>query len=198
MLKKKWMFLSGAMLLAAATPVQAGWTVMTGGQQIAVAKSSLTLTPKTDWNRSSARPSTKGELWTLDGASLNELTFYAGIGQGEPLFKERQKAVKPLPKFSAAMLPTDIPQFLEESLRVQLDTAAFTVESVAPATLAGKDGVQFSYRYTVEADNLERRGEARAAVIGGKLYLINFVAPKIYYFDRDIAGVRAMMDSAKL
>jgi hypothetical protein len=40
--------------------------------------------------------------------------------------------------------------------------------------------------------------EARAAIVGGKLYLITFAAPEIHYFDANIAEARAIMDSAKI
>jgi len=38
----------------------------------------------------------------------------------------------------------------------------------------------------------------RAAVIGGKLDLINFAAPAIHYYEAAIDEARAIMDSAKL
>ena len=191
--------LAAAMLaMTVPGPAVAGWKVMPAGLATAVAKSTLKVTPQSAWNRWSARPSKKGEAWTLDGMALNELSFFAGIAPGEPLLKERNKKDKPLPRFSAQMLAPELVQFFEATNRIVLNTSLFEIDSVEPVRLAGHDGVRFTYHFSVEGDGLRRNGEARAAVIGGKLYLINFSAPAIHYFDANIAEVRAIMDSATL
>jgi len=189
----------GAVLLAAVpNAADAGWKVMAAGQPVAVAKSSMRVTPSSAWNRWSARPSKKGEIWTLDGVSLNELSFYAGIAPGEAIFKERNKKDKPLPKFSAQMLAPEIVQLFEATSRITLATSLFEIDSVEPTTFLGKPGVRFTYHYSVQGDELRRNGEGRAAVINGKLYLSNFAAPAIHYFDASIGEVRGIMDGATL
>jgi hypothetical protein len=185
-------------LAAVPSAALAGWKVMPQKQAAAVAKSSLTVTPKSDWNRWSSRPSKKGEIWTLDGVSLNELSFFAGIEGGEAIYKERNKKDKPLPKFDPKMALPDIVQIFEASNRIILETPLFKVDQVEPAKLAGHNAVRFTYEYTVKDEEVRRKGEARAAVIGGKLYLINFAAPAIHYYDAGVDEARAIMDSAKL
>ena len=197
-MRKTVLALMGLAIMAAPGAAVAGWAVMGHGQPVAVAKSGLTVTPASDWNRWSRRPSQKGEIWTLDGVSLNELSFFAGVANGESLYKERDKANKPLPKFNSNMLAPDIVAMFEASNRIILDTSLFAIDNVEPAKLAGHDGVRFTYHYTVQADEVRRMGEARAAVIGGKLYIINFAAPSIHYYDANIVEVRAIMDSARL
>lgn len=191
---------AAAALALAITPgsAMAGWKIMAPGTAVAVAKSSMTVTPGNEWNKWSARPSKKGEIWTMDGMSLNELSFFAGIVSGETILKDRKKKDRPLPKFDSKMLLPDVVQLYEGTMRIALDTSAFTVDTVEPVKFAGHDGVAFTYHYTVEQDNLVRKGEGRAAVIGGKLYMANFIAPSIHYFDRDIAQVRTLMDSIKI
>jgi hypothetical protein len=188
----------GLSLAAAPTAAFAGWKVMPQRAPAAVAKSNLTVTPKSDWNRWSSRPSNKGETWTLDGVSLNELNFFAGIQSGEPIYKERDKKDKPLPKFDPKMTLPDIVQMFEASNRIIKETSLFKIDQVEPAKLAGHDAVRFTYEYTVKDEEVRRKGEGRAAVIGGKLYLINFTAPALHYHDAGIDEVRAIMDSAKL
>ena len=187
-------------LSLALTPAAAlaGWKIMPQKTPVAVAKSNLTVTPRSDWNRWSSRPSKKGEVWTLDGVSLNELSFFAGVANGESIYKERNKKDKPLPKFDAKMTLPDIVQMFEASNRIIMETSLFKVDQVEPATLAGHKGVRFTYEYTVKDEEVRRKGEGRAAVIGGKLYLINFVAPAIHYHDAGIDEARAIMDSARL
>jgi hypothetical protein len=188
----------GLSLAAAPTAALAGWKVMPQKAPAAVAKSKLTVVPKSDWNRWSSRPSNKGETWTLDGVTLNELSFFAGIDAGEAIYKERDKKDKPLPKFDPKMTLPDIVQMFEASNRIIKETSLFKIGEVEPAKLAGHDAVRFTYEYTVKDEEVRRKGEGRAAVIGGKLYLINFAAPAIHYYDAGIGEVRAIMDGARL
>jgi hypothetical protein len=190
--------LLAASLILAAFPAFAGWTEMPAGKPVAVAKSSMTVMPGQNWNRWSARPSQKGELWTIDGLSLNELSFFAAVSSGEPIYRERNKKDQPLPKFKSDMLPTDLVELFEASNRIVLQTPLFTIDNVEPTKLSGKDAVRFSYHYTVEGDQLTRKGEGVTANIGGKLYLVNFVAPEIHYYDRDIASFRDMVAKIKI
>jgi hypothetical protein len=181
-----------------ATPASAGWSIMHAGRAVPVAKSGMTVTPADDWNRWSSRPSKKSEIWTLDGTSLNELSFFALIANGEPLYRERDKKNLPLPKFKSDMLPTDLVDLFEASNRILLQTSLFEVRSIEPTKLAGKDAVRFSYRYVVQNDELSREGEAVAANIDGRLYLVNFVAPSIHYYERDLPKFRTLVNSIRI
>ncbi|MXP47269.1 hypothetical protein GRI43_07675 [Altererythrobacter luteolus] len=42
------------------------------------------------------------------------------------------------------------------------------------------------------------RGEARMAVHNGELYVVNFTAPRLHFFDQNIEEVRGIMDRVKL
>lgn len=171
---------------------------MPAGITTYVANSPMTVTPQVDWNRWSARPSPKSEIWTIDGASLNELSFFAQISNGEPIYRERDKRNFPLPKFNTAMLPTDLVDLFEASNRILLQTSLFQIDKIEPAMLGGYDAVRFSYHYVLQNDELDRNGEGVAAIIDGKLYLVNFVAPAIHYYDRDLSEFRTIVDSVKI
>lgn len=188
-----------ALLLAmAAVPVAAGNSLVPAGAPVTVAKSALTVTPAREWNRLGGRPGRDAESWTLDGDGLNDLTFYGGIETDHPLFREVNRKGKPLPRFMAGMLLTDLPPLLENSYRIALDTPLMTIEAIEPATLAGHKAVRFRYRFTRQDEEVMRLGEGVAAIVGGRLYMMTFEAPALYYFDRDIASVRALMASATL
>lgn len=180
-----------------ATPVLAN-KLMPTGQPEAVAKSSLTVTPGTDWNKLSARTGRNAESWTLDGLTLNALTFYGGIANGATLFRDARKKTDPLPRFSSTMLIPDIAQLFESSYRVSVGTSLMTIDSIEPATFAGRPGFHFTYNFVVQDEEVRRKGEANGAVIDGKLYLMTFEAPVIHYFDADIAKYRAVAASAQL
>lgn len=182
----------------AAAPAIAGYKLIPANQPITVAKQAMTVTPTVDWNKLGARPGRNAESWTLDGLTLNDLTFYGGIANDTTLFRDAKKKTAPLPRFSSTMLAPDIAQLFESSYRVSIGTSLMTIDSVEPATFAGKPGFAFTYSFVVQGEEVRRKGEAKGAVIGGKLYLITFEAPVIHYYDATKATARAVMDSVKI
>lgn len=188
--------LAGVLLFSSA-PLYAGNTLIVANTAVTVAKSAMTVTPNREWNKMGARPGRNSETWTLDGDQLNDLTFYGGIASDTTLFREVNKKNKPLPRFSSTMLLTDIPSLVENSYRIALSTSLMTIDSVEPATLAGQQGVHFTYTFTNQ-DGVRRNGDATAAIIGGKLYMITFEAPVIHYFNRDVASYRQVVASVQL
>lgn len=187
-----------AVILAAASPAIAGFKIMPAGKPVLVAKSVLTVTPATDWNRLGARPGRNAESWTLDGLTLNDLTFYGGIPDDKPLFREVSKKEAPLPRFSKTMLAPDIAQLFESSYRVANQTSLMSIDAIEPASFAGTQGFRFKYTYTRQGEEVRRLGEANGAVVSGKLYMVTFEAPAIHYFDRDVAQSRMVAESARL
>lgn len=179
------------------TPAFAGWTLAPPGTAALVARGTLKITPGEAWNRSSARPVKKSEIWTLDGQGLNELYFVSGLVAGETLLRDVDKKNRPLPKMSAGMQLTDVPDFFESSWRIGQNTTLFEMGTVEPTQLGGHSAVKFTYRYAVQGEALTRQGIAVAALIKGQLHLINFVAPTIFYFDRDAAKAQAIFTSAR-
>lgn len=166
------------------------------GETVKVAGSDITVTPPRDWNRLNGKIGKRTETWTLDGEQLNDLTFFGGIEAGDPLVKERSKKHDPLPKFTTSTLLIEVPELLEGTYRTYKDLAAFQVTKVEPGTFLGSEGVHFAYEYT-DQDQLTRKGEARAAIVDGKLYMLTFDAPRLHYFDKTLGDFRALADTAK-
>jgi hypothetical protein len=187
---------AAALAITVAVPVSAGPKLMPKGTPVQVAKSPLTVTPSVDWNRMGARPGRNAESWTLDGLSLDDLTFYGGIGDGLTLFRDSKKKTEPLPKFSKTMLAPDIAQLFESSYRVSVGTSLMTIDSMEPATFAGQPGFRFTYSFVVQDEEVRRKGEATGAIINGKLYLITFEAPVIHYFDATVNAYRQLAATA--
>ena len=185
-------------LSAIATGAAAGNSLIVQNQAVAVAKSALTVKPAHEWNKMGARPGRNSETWTLDGDTLNDLTFYGGIEDGRTLFREVDRRGKPLPRFSATILLTDIPSLLENSYRVALGTPLMTIGKVEPAKLAGKKAVRFEYMFVRQGEDVRRRGEGYAVIMQGKLFMITFEAPVLYYFDAGIDNARQVINSATL
>jgi hypothetical protein len=202
MLKRKSKLPAYAILMfltfAASIPAVAAWRLILANEEVNVGKSDLVVIPKANWNRWTSRPSQVGEIWTLDGVRLNELSFFAGISDGDTLYYDSGNYDKSMPTFDSDMLQTEIVNFFEASNRLALDSSQFEVKKVEPAKLAGHDAVRFSYRYAAQGEGIMRSGEAVAAKIDKKLYLVNFVAPEIYYFGREIDSIRQIVASAKI
>lgn len=190
--------LAAALVAVPVTPALAGWKLIDRGEATKVAKSNLAVTPGEDWNRWSSRPIKTSEVWTLDGVSLNELYFVGGLPSGKALYREVNKKERPLPKLSSSMDLTEIPNFVESSIRVAHNTSVFEMTSVEPTTFGGSPAVRFTYSYAVEGSPLKRRGLGVGTMKNGSLYLITFVAPELFYFDRDLPKVEAIIASATL
>lgn len=167
------------------------------GKTVTVAGSTLSVTPPRDWNRLDIKPGKHAETWTLDGEQLNDITFFADIGDGEPLVRERSKRREPLPKFTSSTLLVEVPELLGGTYRAYKGISKFVVTQSKPDRFLGQPGVRFAYDYTDE-DDLPRKGEGIAALIKGKLYMATFDAPRLHYYDRTVSEFRALADTATM
>ena len=199
-MKIKMTAMAVALAFGAATwsvEADAGWKRITV-EQTEVGKGAMMAMPETEWNRWSRRESKRGETWTKDGFQLNRLDFAGEIAVGDPIYKERKKKEKPLPKFRADMLPTDIAEMYESTFRIMHGVTEFNVRSLEPTKLGSADGVRLQFDYALPNDALVRVGEARLAVHDGELYMVSFIAPELHYFDASIGEVRTIMDGITL
>lgn len=184
-------------------PAWAGYKLISAGSSsvVAVAGSprSIVVTPSSPWNSLNGTLTGKYvQSWTIDGASLNDLRFYVGVPNDVPLFREISKSKKPLPHFNATMLAPDVAQLLEESYRVATDTSLFKIDTIEPAQLGGFPAFRFSFSYTLQEEEVRRKGEATGAIVDGRLYMITYAAPALHYYDQGYASYRAVVDSARL
>lgn len=167
------------------------------GKRAVIGSSTLTVTPPRDWNRLSHKPGKNVETWTLDGEQLNEVNFYAGIEPETPLLRERNRKRAPLPRFRANTLLVEVPELLNGTYRTLRGVASFRVTSSTAGRFVGASGIRFAYEY-LDDDGLPRRGEGRAALVGGRLYMATFDAPRLHYFDKTVGDFRRLVDSATL
>lgn len=190
--------LTVAMAIIASAPAFAGNSLVSPAPQTGIAKSSLSATPDGEWNRLARRDGKFVELWTKDGDALNKVTFFGGVPAGEPLFREADKKNRPLPKVNGNMLMTDIPAILESSYRIQYDVRTMTIDTQEPADFGSHPGLRFTYTFVSGNDEVERKGEALGAIVKGKLYLISYEAPSIYFFEKDLPAFRHLASTLKM
>ena len=191
------LLLALALLVAGTADAHANKLIEPGPRD-KIAKGAFSASPEHEWNRLDDREGKYQEIWTVDGDSLNKLTFYGGVPIGEPLFKERDKKNQPLPKVSEGMLITDIPVLLENTYRTLWPGSRIAIGTQHPADFAGSRGIRFTYSLVTNQDEVERLAEAVGAVRNGRLYLITYEAPALYFYDKDVAKFRQVVDSTRI
>jgi hypothetical protein len=141
-------------------------------------------------------PDGPDQVWTLDGLGLNALLIYGGIEDGNILLKFKGDDKVQPPKFSRGMDGLELQELIGTTVsRALAGGIAVKMLSLAPATFMGAPGFETEFAYPTK-DGLEMLGYASGANIGGELYLLIFVAPRIHYYNKDVAAVRAIAASA--
>lgn len=188
--------LAAAFMLCAGT-AQAN-SLVAAGEHKGVAKSSIATTSSGEWNKLSRTDGPGVEVWTRDGDGLNKVSFFGGISSGMPIYKERNKKESPLPKVAANMLLPDIPGLLEATYRSQYQVNRISIDTQDVATINGKQAIRFTYSYVRSDDEVERKGEAIGSIVNGKLYMVTYEAPAIFYFGKDLEDFRKIAETLKL
>jgi len=184
---------AAALTAAVAVPVIAN-SLVAPGPRPGIAKSTLSAKPTGEWNKLGPRYDGKNvEIWTLDGDALNKVTFYGGIVTGSPLLREVDAKNTPLPKVAGGMIMTDIPGLLESTYRSQHAVDQMAIDVQEPATFGTFKAIRFTYTFTRSDDQVLRKGEAIGTFANGKLYLVTYEAPALYYFDKDVEKYRQLV-----
>lgn len=155
----------------------------------------------------SGRTVEEGYVWTLDGPGLQSLIFHLGVEDGKTLYKsidvepqkvlgmEVDKGDRVSFKFSKAMTEHEIMDLFTASLSKVADSNLQT-SGLAPTTLGDKPGFRFDYMM-VGKDEVRRRGKVVGAVVGDKLYLVNYIGTDLYHFARAEGSVDKVLASVK-
>lgn len=168
----------------------------------------LSVEPGMNWNRlySETLPRTLA-VWTADGQLLNELVFFVGVGENEPLFPPagsptatqpgaQPAATEPMPVFRTAMSANEIAELFEASLVRSTKSSLASIKNLRPAEFGGVPGFRFDIDY-VTRDDVERSGSVAGAVRNGKLFLIFFQGTRIYHYGRYKSEADRIVASAR-
>lgn len=161
-----------------------------------VIKERMTVTVPKAWNRYDPASSEFAEAWTADGIPLDNLWFYAGVGNGKLLRPVTDRNEKKAPRFQANMTPTEIVEIVE-TLTVQ-DGSTFKLERLTTDVIADGRGFRFDFRSLRKRDEVEIRGSGFGTIRGDRLYLILYSAPATYYYNKHISAVEAIARSLKI
>jgi hypothetical protein len=164
-----------------------------------VARGSMIVTPTIRWNKAPRGPHDiqREENWTLNGPLLDGLTFIGGLEHDKRIVQQRRKADRKVPNFRADMDPTEIASMIESFYRIRAGSTRFEMTGLKPRDFLGHPGFQFDYVH-LGGDEVERKGRAVGAIIGGRFYLALFDAARMHYFDAGLPEYERIVESARL
>jgi hypothetical protein len=147
-----------------------------------------------DWARVRAN---RQELWTIDGAPLNQLSIISKVRPGEHVFLgARERRSRPDgPWFRAGMRADEVRDVMLDALR-GAGWAQVASERLRPADFGGVPGLRFELSMA-NGRGLRYRGMAAAAERDGRLSLLVWVAPEEHYYPRDAEAVDRMLASLR-
>ena len=160
----------------------------------------MRVTPTMRWNRAprTLNDISREENWTMHGVTLDGLTFIGGLNDGNELVRwQRRRDIRQVPRFRADMSPPEIASMIESFYRIRAGSVSFETSGLQPRSFLGQPGFQFDYRH-LGGNELERQGRVVGAVIGRRLYMILFDAPRSHYFGELIPEVERIVASARL
>ncbi len=164
-----------------------------------VARGSMIVTPSVPWNRvpRGLHDISREENWTLNGPLLDSLSFIGRLENDKRIVVQRRKADRKVPNFRADMSPPEIAAMIESFYRIRGGASTFTMTNLSPRQFLGQPGFQFDYDY-LGGDEVQRRGRAVGAIIGGRFYLALFDAAKMHYFPSGLPEFERIVQSAQL
>lgn len=166
---------------------------------VGVAGDNLRVTPGIAWNKApkNADSIPEGELWTLNGLSLDSVAFIGGLADGEAMAKQKDKDDRQVPPFRANMTPPELMSMVESYYRIKAGASVFDTTSVEPVTFLGRPGMQMEYDF-IGGDDVKRRGRTVLAVVDERLFLMSLNAARLHYFDAALPDFEGMVGSARL
>ncbi|HRD45971.1 MAG TPA: hypothetical protein PLF78_05760 [Caulobacter sp.] len=134
-------------------------------------------------------------MLTIDGPALNTLFVIDGLKDGEYIVRATSKE-RPTPTYRRGISPSEQVEFLADSTAA-IGFQRVETDNIRPVTVSGVDGVRVDLTAQTAA-GLNVSGTAQLVEVGGRLYILFYVAPTEHYFEATRAEVEAIMGSAKI
>lgn len=150
-----------------------------------------------EWNQFERGPNPQATTWTHEGIFVDALQFWVGLKDGELMAPtpNQPAGLKPL-SFKASMQTAEVAELLQ-SLWTR-DGSVFTLESIEPHVFIGAPGFRLRYSLVRKFDEVRMRGVAWGAVRNGELFVLNFTAPRLTFYDLYLPKAEAIAQSARL
>lgn len=170
-------------------------------REVAVGDGSVIVVPPREWNKVSTVWAIDDiravEDWTLNGSSLDSLSFVTGLKGGRYIIRQSKRTAQQVPKFRSDMTAPEVTAMLESFYRVKAGTVDFRTIGLSPRQFLGYPGFQFDFDH-LDTDEVWRRGRAVGAVVDGRLYLVLLDGARSHYFAAALPDFEAVANSARL
>jgi hypothetical protein len=153
----------------------------------------ITVTPQTAWTSIKLNGDA---YWTVDGIGLDELHFYVGIKEGQPLFSVPGVSDKDLGHYQSKMLPNDV----QDLMVTTLEKARFEnvrPDRLRPCPFGSATGYCFDLTMA-NPDGLLLKGRVIAYKSPVQLDILFFFAPSEYYFDSMASAADQVFSSIQI
>lgn len=183
-----------ALILAALTALSACASITAEGPGPFTYNNSVTVDLGKTWTAYPRNGRADSQTLTIDGQLLNQLYFGDEIEDGDSLIylTSREKIV---PKFRADMNPSEIAEFIADSLSyVNFQNVETT--GLRPEPFGELDGLRFDMTADTTA-GLNMAGTVKAAFDGKHLRVILYLAPTTYYYGLHRDEVENIMQSVR-
>lgn len=137
-------------------------------------------------------------VWTLDGPMLNRVWMIDGVKPGEQVFLRprpygRRKGEGAL--FHAGISDSEAIELIADGLREQgIDD--LVISDITPRRFGQLSGFAFALEFASRR-GLRYRGFGAGEIAGDTLSFVLYFAPGEYFFDRDAAAARQVLESIR-
>lgn len=187
---KNWIALLLFALLSACATVKK----IESGEQIIGER--LRINIEGNWNHFELPGLKPGEIWTMEGITIDEFVLYSGIKDGAAMHPVHLGGDKKNVLFRASMASDELLTMFEALLT--RDGSTFKLLKAEPYPFGGRKGVRFEYERIRKIDHVVQRGVGYAAVDGGELFAMFYNAPRLTFFPRQKDRVEAIARSARI
>ena len=136
----------------------------------------------------------KVRVLSTDGPLLNRLYITDGLAAGDYLVKALVKE-QPTPTIRAGMSNTERVEFVADSVAA-MGYQRVETDNLRRASLQDQPAVRFDLTART-TEGLDIKGTGIVSEIGGKTYVVLFLAPAEHYFQAGLQEVEAIIGSAR-
>lgn len=148
------------------------------------------------WNQFAGRfgGSNAQALWTNEGLTIDQLSFFVALKDGDAIAPPIGKDQRPL-SFKSAMQPHEVVALFEAFYT--RDGSSFKLDKLEPTDFLGQRGWRANYTVVRKVDDVKLAGSAWAMVRAGELYAMTYTAPSLGFYPRQLPRVEKVASAAR-
>ncbi len=149
-----------------------------------------TVEPQMPWSSATVG---KIEVWTVDGPSLQAMRFVKGLQDGEVLLPGKDEDKRP--KFKKSMTPTEIMEFVVDSIALA-GGEKVRGANLRPQKIGAVEGFRFELSF-IPKGGLENEGMVMGAVVKEQLHLIMYTGVRAHFYSKFREPVERVIESIR-